>query len=53
MWASRLPASRRAFPDAVDEFLGERTEHGSRRRPRRVLWDTPVRFYGLEERFTR
>jgi predicted TIM-barrel fold metal-dependent hydrolase len=51
MWASDFPHPDAAFPDAVDEFLElvPDLDDGARRA---VLWDTPVDFYGLRDRFT-
>jgi uncharacterized protein len=51
MWASDFPHPDAAYPDAVDEFL-ELVPDLSDADRRAVLWDTPVRFYGLEDRFT-
>ena len=51
MWASDFPHPDAAFPDAVDEFfeIVPDLDDASRRA---VLWDTPMRFYALEDRFT-
>jgi predicted TIM-barrel fold metal-dependent hydrolase len=50
MWASDFPHPDAAFPDAVEEFLEQVPDlDGASRRS--VLWETPLRFYGLEERF--
>jgi hypothetical protein len=41
------------YPDAVTSFLKESAEHGLDGDDLdAVLWDTPVRFYRLEERFS-
>jgi predicted TIM-barrel fold metal-dependent hydrolase len=49
MWASDFPHPDAAFPDAVDEFfeIVPELDEASRRA---VLWETPMRFYALEER---
>lgn len=51
MWASDFPHPDAAFPDAVDEFfeIVPDLDDASRRA---VLWETPMRFYALEGRFT-
>jgi uncharacterized protein len=51
MWASDFPHPDAAFPDAVDEFFEiiPDLDQSSRRA---VLWETPMRFYSLQERFT-
>jgi uncharacterized protein len=51
IWASDFPHPDASFPDAVDVFLRENPEldHAAQRA---VLWDTPLRFYRLEGRFT-
>jgi predicted TIM-barrel fold metal-dependent hydrolase len=51
MWASDFPHPDAAFPDAVDEFLEVIRDVDDAAR-RAVLWETPLRFYGLEGRFT-
>jgi len=51
MWASDFPHPDAAFPDAVDEFL-EHVPGISADARQAVLWDTPLRFYGLEDRFS-
>jgi predicted TIM-barrel fold metal-dependent hydrolase len=51
MWASDFPHPDAAFPDAVDEFLEVIPDVDDAAR-RAVLWDTPMRFYDLEGRFT-
>jgi predicted TIM-barrel fold metal-dependent hydrolase len=51
IWASDFPHPDATFPTAVDEFL-EKADALSDGERRAVLWDTPLRFYGLEERFT-
>jgi predicted TIM-barrel fold metal-dependent hydrolase len=50
MWASDFPHPDAAFPDAVDEFLELIPDVDNAAR-RAVLWDTPLRFYGLVDRF--
>ena len=53
MWASDFPHPDALYPEAVTSFLKESAEHGLGGADLdTVLWDTPVRFYGLEERFT-
>jgi len=52
VWASDFPHPDAMYPDAVTGFLKESAEHGLGGDDlSAVLWDTPVRFYGLEERF--
>jgi predicted TIM-barrel fold metal-dependent hydrolase len=51
MWASDFPHPDAAFPDAVDEFLEIVPDLDDASR-RAVLWDTPLEFYGLADRFT-
>jgi predicted TIM-barrel fold metal-dependent hydrolase len=52
MWASDFPHPDALYPEAVTSFLKESAEHGLDGADLdAVLWDTPVRFYGLEERF--
>lgn len=51
LWASDFPHPDAEYPGAVDEFL-ERIPDVDAAARRAVLWDTPARFYGLEERFT-
>jgi uncharacterized protein len=50
MWASDFPHPDAAFPDAVDEFFEIVPELDDASR-RAVLWETPMRFYALEDRF--
>ena len=51
VWASDFPHPDALYPDAVTSFLKESAEHGLEGDDlSAVLWDTPVRFYGLEER---
>jgi uncharacterized protein len=50
LWASDFPHPDAAYPDALDEFL-EKAEGMSAADLDAVLWDTPVRFYGLADRF--
>jgi predicted TIM-barrel fold metal-dependent hydrolase len=53
MWASDFPHPDALYPEAVTSFLKESAEHGLGGTDLdRVLWDTPVRFYGLEQRFS-
>jgi predicted TIM-barrel fold metal-dependent hydrolase len=50
IWASDFPHPDAAFPDAVDEF----TRHNPRLDPaalESILWDTPLDFYRLADRF--
>ena len=50
MWASDFPHPDAHYPDAVDVFtagLGDTP----RADVQAVLWDTPARFYRLENRF--
>jgi predicted TIM-barrel fold metal-dependent hydrolase len=51
MWASDFPHPDAAFPDAVDEFfeIVPNLDDWSRRA---VMWETPLRFYALQDRFT-
>jgi predicted TIM-barrel fold metal-dependent hydrolase len=51
MWASDFPHPDAEFPGAVDEFLAAIPDVDDAAR-RAVLWETPMRFYGLEGRFT-
>ena len=52
MWASDFPHPDAPFPDAVDEFLEGAEESGLAGGDLdAVLWDTPLRFYGLKKRF--
>lgn len=55
MWASDFPHPDARFPDAVDAFLEEGFERASVSDTdlAAVLWDTPLRFYALEDRFIR
>jgi uncharacterized protein len=53
VWASDFPHPDAMYPDAVTSFLKESAEHGLDGDDLdAVLWDTPVRFYRLEERFS-
>ncbi len=53
MWASDFPHPDALYPEAVASFLKESAEHGLDGADLdAVLWDTPMRFYGLEGRFT-
>jgi len=54
VWASDFPHPDAMYPDAVSSFLNESAEHGLDGADlEAVLWDTPVRFYRLEHRFSR
>jgi len=54
VWASDFPHPDALYPDAVSSFLKESAEHGLEGGAlEAVLWDTPVRFYRLEDRFGR
>jgi predicted TIM-barrel fold metal-dependent hydrolase len=50
IWASDFPHPDAHFPDAVDVFLHglDGVDPAARQA---VLWDTPLRFYGLDSRF--
>jgi predicted TIM-barrel fold metal-dependent hydrolase len=49
LWASDFPHPDAAYPDAVDEFM-EKTEGVPEADVQAVMWDTPLRFYRLEDR---
>jgi predicted TIM-barrel fold metal-dependent hydrolase len=49
IWASDFPHPDAAFPDAVDEFLADGGVAPADLPA--VLWDTPLQFYGLADRF--
>jgi predicted TIM-barrel fold metal-dependent hydrolase len=51
IWASDFPHPDAAFPTAVDEFLAGVAALDDAALAA-VLWETPLRFYRLEERFT-
>ena len=52
LWASDFPHPDALYPEAAASFLKEAAEHGLAGADlAAVLWDTPLRFYGLEERF--
>jgi predicted TIM-barrel fold metal-dependent hydrolase len=52
MWASDFPHPDALYPDAVTSFLKESDEHGLVGADLdAVLWETPVRFYRLGDRF--
>ena len=52
VWASDFPHPDALYPDAVASFLEEAGEHGLSGPPLdTVLWDTPARFYRVEDRF--
>lgn len=52
MWASDFPHPDALYPEAVTSFLKESAEHGLGGADLdTLLWDTPVRFYGLEQQF--
>jgi predicted TIM-barrel fold metal-dependent hydrolase len=50
LWASDFPHPDAAYPDAVDEFL-EKAATVPEADLRAVLWDTPLAFYKLDDRF--
>jgi predicted TIM-barrel fold metal-dependent hydrolase len=52
VWASDFPHPDAEFPGAIDEFL-ERIPEVDEAARRAVLWDTPLEFYGLTDRFAR
>jgi uncharacterized protein len=52
VWASDFPHPDAAFPDALDQFLA-RAPGLSESDLDTLLWDTPLRFYRLEDRFIR
>jgi uncharacterized protein len=53
VWASDFPHPDAMYPDAVTSFLQESAEHGLEGAELdAVLWDTPVRFYRLADRFS-
>jgi predicted TIM-barrel fold metal-dependent hydrolase len=52
VWASDFPHPDAAFPDALEQFLTH-SPGLSDRDLDAVLWGTPLRFYRLEQRFTR
>lgn len=52
VWASDFPHPDALYPDAVDSFLKESAEHGlDGAELDAVLWDTPLGFYRLKDRF--
>lgn len=51
VWASDFPHPDASFPVAVDEFVADGGL--DRQALEAVLWDTPLRFYRLEQRFAR
>jgi predicted TIM-barrel fold metal-dependent hydrolase len=52
VWASDFPHPDALYPEAVASFLKESDAHGLTGADLdAVLWDTPVRFYRLKERF--
>jgi predicted TIM-barrel fold metal-dependent hydrolase len=51
VWASDFPHPDAAFPDAVDEFLHHSPDLAAEQLDA-LFWDTPLRFYRLEHRFT-
>jgi predicted TIM-barrel fold metal-dependent hydrolase len=51
MWASDFPHPDAAFPDAVEQFLAHLGGVDLDAAARRVLWDTPLAFYRLADRF--
>jgi predicted TIM-barrel fold metal-dependent hydrolase len=53
VWASDFPHPDAMYPDAVTGFLKESAEHGLGGADLdTVLWDAPLRFYRLEDRFS-
>ena len=53
LWASDFPHPDALFPDAADTFIDRTIKAGASTDDLRVsLWDAPVAFYGLSERFT-
>ena len=53
VWASDFPHPDAMYPEAVTSFLSESAEHGlADGSLDAVLWDTPLRFYRLEDRFS-
>jgi predicted TIM-barrel fold metal-dependent hydrolase len=51
MWASDFPHPDAAFPDALEQFLDRLGGVDVATDIRRVLWDTPLAFYRLADRF--
>jgi len=51
MWASDFPHPDAAFPDALEQFLARLVGVDLDVDVRRVLWDTPLAFYRLADRF--
>ncbi len=51
IWASDFPHPDASFPTAVDEFLEGIASVAETERAA-VLWDTPLRFYDLADRFS-
>lgn len=54
MWASDFPHPDALFPNAVEAFLEEAGEKAPLRQSDldQILWDTPARFYRLEQRLS-
>ena len=52
IWASDFPHPDAEFPGAVAEFVDERASELTADELDAVFWETPARFYRLEERFT-
>jgi predicted TIM-barrel fold metal-dependent hydrolase len=52
VWASDFPHPDAAFPDALDQFI-EHAPGLSEHDLDMLLWETPLRFYRLEDRFIR
>jgi predicted TIM-barrel fold metal-dependent hydrolase len=51
VWASDFPNPDSIYPEAVETFLTESSRAGLGERDlAAVLWDTPLRFFGLEHR---
>lgn len=52
VWASDFPHPDAEYPGALAEFAGKATEQGiSEADLELILWDTPLHFYRLENRF--
>jgi predicted TIM-barrel fold metal-dependent hydrolase len=53
LWASDFPHPDALFPNAADTFIEETSRAGaSRAELRTSLWEAPLQFYRLRERFT-
>ncbi|MGZ8765636.1 MAG: amidohydrolase family protein [Acidimicrobiia bacterium] len=51
VWASDFPHPDATFPDALEQFLAHSRDLSDPDLDA-LLWDTPLRFYGLDRRFT-